>query len=68
MKLLGAVLVLAMTPFFATAQTAEQTTDASQTESQPVARASSHDRHHSRHKRARHHHRKVAKHHTQRPS
>jgi hypothetical protein len=64
MKLLAAVFVLAMTPFFATAKTV----DASQTESQPVARASSHDRHHSRHKRVRHHHQRVAKHHTQRPS
>jgi hypothetical protein len=61
MKLLAALLVLAVAPFFVAVSV-----DAAQNEggevSQPVARASSHDRHHNRHKRVRHHHQKVQKH------
>jgi hypothetical protein len=68
MKLLAAALVLTMSPFFAAAQTGAGGQNEGGEVSQPVARASSHDRHHNRHKRARHHHQKVAKHHAQRPS
>ncbi len=70
MKWFAAILVLAVAPLLAAAQsggTVDPQTSPETSQPETVNRASSHDRHHNRHKRARHHHRKVAKHRSQRP-
>jgi hypothetical protein len=55
MKLFLALLVLAITPVLVTARpAAPQTTN----------RASSHDRHHRKHSKGRHHHGQVSHHHS----
>jgi hypothetical protein len=70
MKLHAALLVLAIAPALASANPASADPQFDPSQTQTVSRASSHDRHHSRHTHKVHHrHRKVSKHHstTQQP-
>jgi len=65
MKLYAALLALAIAPVFAASSPASAVPQSDSSQTQPVSRASSHDRHHSRHSHKVHHrHRKVSKHHS----